>query len=747
MAMHHWRKGRVGKGGRPVAHHRRVNIEQLEERLALTWNNGIPPGVIAIPKTPTFVALKNNDATGKAAITTTEIDYYTFVATATGAYIISTGTPTSDLNTVLGVFSSTGQRLAFNDDISSSNTDSRLSVNLKSGLRYYVGITNFNIASRGAYTWTIDGPATVIQDDIYENNDTMATATNLGTLAGPKTINNLVMADSADWYKFTTVASSGLTVQINFIHAQGDLDMEVYDSTGALIGASRSLTNKEEVSFDNLLAGTYFVKVFGYQGAFNPHYSLSIQADTDLVGSGLSFSTPTPWGSTVDVSAAVTNTGSVAAGQFNVQFYLSTDPVGSADDVLIPLANGGGNSVTVPGVGGNTFVNLAATLQLPSAPPAGFVGVYFYVIMKVDSSNQVQETDETNNFGQAGVGLDYLPIQIVGNTAIGNYNIQLVMNDLTPFVQSLVQAAAYRWEQVIVGDVPDVGGIDDVELRVNGLNFGDGVGGAMVAPGGTFGGSNGFYVFRVNNFPPLDNTPIEAPLDIDLADIASVTGGASYLPLYNQLIREMGHALGFGQYWAGAQIAPTTAPFQRFVGPLANAAFEQVFKQGSVGVPVQPAQFGIDKFEWRDVVLNTTQYLFGDEVMSGTIGPGEQDHLLPISIITVESFADMGYVVNTAAADPYDPFVLNPSAGAISNAIIRIGPTSNSLLAKSSAAAAKPSAVSATSSASPPTPSSQAVEVVMENWLPGTDQATNRRSMTISNNQDGIDLLAGLLGN
>src|SRR5215469_17119918 len=36
MAMHHWRKGRVGKGGRPVAHHRRVNIEQLEERLALT---------------------------------------------------------------------------------------------------------------------------------------------------------------------------------------------------------------------------------------------------------------------------------------------------------------------------------------------------------------------------------------------------------------------------------------------------------------------------------------------------------------------------------------------------------------------------------------------------------------------------------------------------------------------------------------------------------------------------------------
>jgi hypothetical protein len=156
-------------------------MERLEERLALTWA-GVPPTSIAVPTNAAAVALNSqNDASGNASIATTEIDYYSFVAGSTGSYVFSATTPSSSLDTVLGVFSATGQRLNYNDDISyPNNTDSRVTVNLTAGTRYYIGITNYATSSRGSYSWSIDGPAvtTTPSDDIYENNDTLATASN-----------------------------------------------------------------------------------------------------------------------------------------------------------------------------------------------------------------------------------------------------------------------------------------------------------------------------------------------------------------------------------------------------------------------------------------------------------------------------------------------------------------------------------------------------------------------------------------
>ena len=172
---------------------RRLCMEMLEPRLALTWA-GVPPTSISPPASAVAVALVQNDASGAASIATTEIDYYSFTAGASGSYVISATTPSSSLDTVLGVFSSTGQRLSYNDDISyPSNTDSRVTINLTAGTRYYVGITNYTSSSRGAYSWSIDGPAvtTTPTDDAYENNDTLATAYNLGTLTATQTVSSL----------------------------------------------------------------------------------------------------------------------------------------------------------------------------------------------------------------------------------------------------------------------------------------------------------------------------------------------------------------------------------------------------------------------------------------------------------------------------------------------------------------------------------------------------------------------------
>ena len=120
--------------------------------------------------------------------------------------------------------------------------------------------------------------AAVLVDDGYEQNDTRATAKNLGTLTSNLTINNLVQADANDWYRFTTTAagSSTASVSLAFLHAQGDLDLELYNAAGTRLKISQGITNGESVSLSGLATGTYYVGVYGYRGVTNPNYSLAI---------------------------------------------------------------------------------------------------------------------------------------------------------------------------------------------------------------------------------------------------------------------------------------------------------------------------------------------------------------------------------------------------------------------------------------------------------------------------------------
>jgi hypothetical protein len=250
-------------------------VELLETRLALSWA-GVPPSTIAVPSNALAVTLNNaGDATGNATIATTEVDYYRFTAPVTGSYRLSATTPTSNLDPVLGVFSSTGQRLAFNDDISSTNRDSQLTTTLTAGRTYYVGITNYTGTGGGSYSWLVDGPS---RDDTFEENDTRATASNLGALTARRTQSGLILADGADWFRFE-MRGAGTTanfVSATFTHAQGDIDLRLYDVNGTLLRTSDSVTNEERISLNGLAAGTYFVQVYGYQGATNPNYTLTI---------------------------------------------------------------------------------------------------------------------------------------------------------------------------------------------------------------------------------------------------------------------------------------------------------------------------------------------------------------------------------------------------------------------------------------------------------------------------------------
>ncbi|HQR09287.1 MAG TPA: leishmanolysin-related zinc metalloendopeptidase [Gemmatales bacterium] len=485
----------------------RLLLESLEERLTPSWSS-VPPSLIAPPASSTAVVQNSQgDATGNAGIATTEIDWYRFTALASGSATFQALTPSSNLDTVAALYSSTGIRLAYNDDITpGSNRDSRFTVNLNAGQTYYFGVTNYTRSAGGAYTWSIDGAGsgTTPTDDSYENNDTLSTASNLGTLTATSTINNLVMADSNDWYRFTlsTAGTTSSSVAISSTSTQGDLDLELYNSAGTRIGVSEGSTNNESLSLDGVSAGTYYVHVIGWQGAVTPNYSM----------------------------------------------------------------------VITPGSGGTT-----------PPPPAG------------------------------------------------GFTIQLRMSGLTASQQAIFQQAAARWQQIIIGDLPNANyngvAVDDLLIDASATTI-DGAGGIL--------GQAGPDRFRSGT-----SIPYHGSMEFDTADLANLQAGGG---LIYTVMHEMGHVLGIGTIWSTRGLltgAGGSNPL--FTGAQATAQYNAIFGTHATGVPVEnTGGSGTRDAHWREST-------FGNELMTGWLNNGVN----PLSRVTIASLADLGYQVDISKADNY----------------------------------------------------------------------------------------------
>jgi len=212
------------------------------------------------------------------------------------------------------------------------------------------------------------------------------------------------------------------------------------------------------------------------------------------------------------------------------------------------------------------------------------------------------------------------------------------------------RGAAARWQEVIVGDVPDFtgglpaggcqpvaepGGVDDVKIYVSVLPI-DGVGGVL-------GQAGPCYIWN----PDGRVLPITGIMRLDEADLAEMHAKGI---LGDVIVHEMGHVLGIGTLWS---VSPndflvgggTSDPY--FSGGAAVAAFDAAGGGSRTGskVPVEnTGGSGTRDAHWRESVHNA-------ELMTGWIeAPGTPN---PLSAITIASLADLGYLVNMAAADPY----------------------------------------------------------------------------------------------
>ena len=205
-------------------------------------------------------------------------DYFKFTTKATGKsgnYVsINFVNAGGDLD--LELYNASGQKIKYSN--SSMDGESVTLDGLAAGT-YTARVLGYNGAINTNYTLSINAPFSSLVGDTYETNDTFATASDLGSVSGLFTNSSLTIGASTDvdWYKFTI---SGATTQsdyvrILFANSSGDLDLELYDSSQNLLGKSNGSSNVENISLYGKPAGTYYVKVGGYNGTMN-NYTLSV---------------------------------------------------------------------------------------------------------------------------------------------------------------------------------------------------------------------------------------------------------------------------------------------------------------------------------------------------------------------------------------------------------------------------------------------------------------------------------------
>ena len=246
---------------------------------------------------------------------------------------------------------------------------------------------------------------------------------------------------------------------------------------------------------------------------------------------------------------------------------------------------------------------------------------------------------------------------------VSGFDITLVFEEgsFTAEQRTMMQAAADRWEQMVVGDIPDNSAMP-LNIRNSCLAAISQLGGP-VAP--ALQGVDLFddllvYVFRYNqNSSTLaqagpcwwgDRLPNYGFMQVNERHLSMMTTSDS---LEHVVIHELGHVLGIGPLWRrtgedlmrpGLQHCndssldpgiPRTNKGARAVG--------EYHDLGGVGEPlVSP---GCSHWD---------QATFGNEslVPSRVIRP-EGDNLTPVSRMTLGSLHDLGYVVDYGMADAY----------------------------------------------------------------------------------------------
>lgn len=72
--------------------------------------------------------------------------------------------------------------------------------------------------------------------------------------------------NDVDFFRFSVAKTTSVEVSLSFQHSVGDLDLVLYNSSGAVVKVSEGTSNLESIK-QTISSGEYTIKVYGYRGA------------------------------------------------------------------------------------------------------------------------------------------------------------------------------------------------------------------------------------------------------------------------------------------------------------------------------------------------------------------------------------------------------------------------------------------------------------------------------------------------
>jgi len=168
----------------------------------------------------------------------------------------------------------------------------------------------------------------------FEPNETLATAATI--VSGVTNSAAITTTTDNDYFKIVTTATSNIVYSL--VGPSGvDYDMTIFNSAGTSIGSGAGSTATETVTLNNQAAGTYYIRVFGYNGA-NSATCYTIRATATVVATGCA--------STYDVSTNGTAAGA-ATIPFNTDIKGLISPSADNDYYKFVITTGGTATITL----------------------------------------------------------------------------------------------------------------------------------------------------------------------------------------------------------------------------------------------------------------------------------------------------------------------------------------------------------------------------------------------------------------
>ena len=113
--------------------------------------------------------------------------------------------------------------------------------------------------------------------DSYETNNTFSTAKSISANANISALLNT--STDIDWFKFSN-ALTAKNIRVTLSNLPGDYDLRLYNSAGTLLYTSANGGNTvEQIKYNNAPVGTYYIRVYGYNSAFNASSCYTLRAD------------------------------------------------------------------------------------------------------------------------------------------------------------------------------------------------------------------------------------------------------------------------------------------------------------------------------------------------------------------------------------------------------------------------------------------------------------------------------------